>query len=99
MKTNQSLCNSFLRAFLVPTLAFCFLEVSLSGAEPGKAQPPAKKADAPAGDPQAEIKAGKAPSASVSRKVLIFRNVRSWKRKIDFEEALTNAGFKFDVKP
>jgi hypothetical protein len=30
---------------------------------------------------------------------LIFRNIRSWNRKQDFEETLTAMGFKFDVKP
>ena len=46
-----------------------------------------------------EKKSPTALAASPSRKVLIFRNVRSWNRKRDFEEALTNSGFKFDVKP
>ena len=46
-----------------------------------------------------EKKLPTALAASPSRKVLIFRNVRSWNRKRDFEEALTNSGFKFDVKP
>jgi hypothetical protein len=29
---------------------------------------------------------------------LIFRNIRSWNRKPDFEEALTELGYKYDVK-
>jgi len=37
--------------------------------------------------------------AAASSKVLIFRNIRSWNRKPDFEETLTALGFKFDVKP
>jgi hypothetical protein len=31
-------------------------------------------------------------------KVLVFRNVRSWNRKIDFEDVLTDLGISFDVK-
>ena len=36
--------------------------------------------------------------AGASTNVLIFRNVRSWRRQVDFEEALTELGMKFDVK-
>src|SRR5262245_44561527 len=46
-----------------------------------------------------EKKSQTALAGAPSRKVLIFRNVRSWNRKRDFEEALTNSGFKFEVKP
>jgi len=31
-------------------------------------------------------------------KALVFRNVRSWNRKIDFEDVLTDLGMSFDVK-
>jgi hypothetical protein len=40
----------------------------------------------------------KAVTATPSTNVLIFRNVRSWNRKPDFEEALTELGFKYEVK-
>lgn len=39
-----------------------------------------------------------AKTVAASTNVLIFRNVRSWGRKPDFEEALTELGFKYDVK-
>src|SRR5690242_14151554 len=32
-------------------------------------------------------------------KVLVFRNVRSWNRKVDFEEVLSELGVPFEVKP
>jgi len=38
-------------------------------------------------------------SVAASTNILIFRNVRSWNRQPDFEEALTELGYKFDVKP
>src|SRR5262249_50438751 len=38
-------------------------------------------------------------AANAPAKVLVFRNVRSWRRKMDFEEVLTNLGFQFEVKP
>jgi len=39
-----------------------------------------------------------AKSIAASTNVLIFRNVRSWNRKPDFEEALSELGLKYDVK-
>jgi hypothetical protein len=75
-----------------------------AGSETRPATPAAKEQNArvagsettPAPAPQA----APAAKASVSSSnVLIFRNVRSWRRKVDFEEALTELGFKFDVKP
>lgn len=36
--------------------------------------------------------------AGASTNVLIFRNVRSWRRQVDFEEALSELGMTFDVK-
>ena len=44
-------------------------------------------------DPQAVAQ------AAGKSKILVFRNIRSFKREQDFEEALTNLQFKFDVKP
>src|SRR5437870_2706086 len=67
-----------------------------AGAEPAKA-PSVAKESKPAAGGQA-VKPAAAAAGQPSRKVLLFRNVRSWKRKVDFEEALTNLGFKFDVK-
>lgn len=37
--------------------------------------------------------------AAETAKVLIFRDIPSWNRHPDFEEALTSLNFKFDVKP
>ena len=37
--------------------------------------------------------------ASEKSKILIFRDIRSWNRLQDFEEALTALHFNFDVKP
>ena len=40
-----------------------------------------------------------APASKASRtNVLIFRNIRSWRRQQDFEEALKDQGLHFDVK-
>jgi len=44
-------------------------------------------------DPQAIAQAAE------KSKILIFRNIRSWNRLQDFEEALAILHFKFDVKP
>jgi hypothetical protein len=44
-----------------------------------------------AGTPTTKIKS--------NGKVLVFRNVPSWNRKPDFEEVLTSARLRFDVKP
>ena len=68
------------------------------GAEPLPAVAPASKPALP-GAINKEGAAAVAPAKAVpSRKGIIFRNVRSWKRAADFEEALGNLGFKFDVK-
>jgi hypothetical protein len=40
-----------------------------------------------------------APATKFSRQALVFRNVRSWNRRPDFEEVLTELAFKYDVKP
>lgn len=37
--------------------------------------------------------------AAEKSKILIFRNVRSWNRLQDFEEAMAGLHFKYDVKP
>ncbi len=37
--------------------------------------------------------------AEANSKILIFRDVRSWGRKPDFEEVLNGLHYKFDVKP
>src|SRR4051794_29159212 len=37
--------------------------------------------------------------AAEKSKILIFRDIRSWNRLQDFEEALTALHFNFDVKP
>jgi hypothetical protein len=42
---------------------------------------------------------GAIAQAAANSKVLIFRNIRSWDRHPDFEEALTGLNYKFDVKP
>jgi hypothetical protein len=62
-----------------------------------KAQTPPEAKPAVASESKAPAVATPAtPSASTN--VLIFRNVRSWRRQVDFEEALTELGMKFDVK-
>jgi len=53
---------------------------------------------APAKAAAAAKAAAPAKTVAASTNVLIFRNVRSWGRKPDFEEALTELGFKYDVK-
>ena len=53
---------------------------------------------APAKAAAAAKPAAPAKTVAASTNVLIFRNVRSWNRKPDFEEALTELGFKYDVK-
>src|SRR5262245_39009653 len=72
--------------------------------------PPAAGPPAPGAQSATETKppgaavtkgAAAAPTAAKpesSRHVLVFRNVRSWNRKRDFEEALDELAFKYDVK-
>jgi hypothetical protein len=38
-------------------------------------------------------------TTNVSRTVLVFRDIPSWNRPIDFEDVLTDLGFNFEVKP
>jgi hypothetical protein len=47
----------------------------------------------------ADAKAPALAASNASPRFLVFRNVRSWRRQLDFEEALTSLEFKFDVKP
>lgn len=64
----------------------------------------AGKAPAPVASEAVKPAEPKAPAvaaprvATASTNVLIFRNVRSWRRQVDFEEALTELDMKFDVK-
>ena len=59
------------------------------------AEPPSAKVSPVAATKPKDL----APSTPNSvTNVLIFRNVRSWRRKVDFEEALTEQEIKFDVK-
>lgn len=58
----------------------------------------ANAAESAAAKAAAAAKASPAKTVAASTNVLIFRNVRSWGRKPDFEEALTELGFKYDVK-
>jgi len=102
MKTNHTKLESpAFRAPLLSALAFALaLSVTpgrVSGAEPAK-DPKAADVKAAAAA-EGKAKESKVAAAKPSRKVLVFRNIRSWKRKVDFEEALDNSGFKFDVKP
>src|SRR6266542_6739082 len=60
---------------------------------PKEQSAPEKKAALPL-----EAKAAASTSTNSSRQVLVFRNVRSWNRKTDFEEVLTDFAFQFDVK-
>ena len=93
--------NRFLVALLIPALAGLLPACRKpAGGEPASVPPVAK------GRSTNEVKPGvalepKAPASTVtnsSRQVLVFRNVRSWNRKADFEEVLTDAAFKFDVR-
>ncbi len=60
---------------------------------PKEQSAPEKKAALPL-----EAKAAASTSTNSSRQVLVFRNVRSWNRKTDFEEVLTDFAFQFDVE-
>jgi hypothetical protein len=53
---------------------------------------------APPQNRSASNQAGAAPSGG-DAKILIFRNVRSWNRPVDFEEALAELKLPFHVKP
>jgi hypothetical protein len=73
---------------------FAFLGIvglAAGATESGHAAEPAAKAPA-------AVTASPARTSAVSTNVLIFRNSRSWNRKPDFEEALTELGYKYDVK-
>lgn len=65
---------------------------ALSVSEFSNAAEPAPAKDKPV------AKALPTKTIAASTNVLIFRNTRSWNRKPDFEEALTELGFKYDVK-
>lgn len=60
----------------------------------------AAAADAPAPTPsgKGDAKTASLQPAKSGTNVLIFRNNRSWNRKPDFEETLSELGHKFDVK-
>ena len=84
------------RSFVVLALA-----VAAFGAVLGRtsaADAPAKPASAEKKPAPAEGRAIAGAPAVAQTNILIFRNVRSWKRTPDFEEALTELGLKFDVK-
>lgn len=60
----------------------------------------AAAADAPVPTPsgKSEANAASLQPAKTATNVLIFRNNRSWNRKPDFEETLSELGHKYDVK-
>lgn len=99
---------SFLLALGIGVLAFgiaaCNKPVATeSAAAPaeGKLQSQAKTPSEPKPTVTTPTKAPPAtarPATGSSTNVLIFRNVRSWRRPVDFEEALTELGMKYDVK-
>jgi hypothetical protein len=72
-------------------------------AEPASAPPPAKEQNAvqsksaPVEPTAAAVAAAQTPTRSPTQ-VLVFRNIPSWRRPIDFEQVLTNLGFSFVVK-
>jgi hypothetical protein len=93
-------------ALVIPALAFVLNACNKpAGPQPVTVTPvtvtPATKDDnASEAKPgaTADSKAIVPAATNSSRQVLVFRNVRSWNRKMDFEEALTNMAFEFEVK-
>jgi hypothetical protein len=71
-----------------------------AGPKPAGAPAAVKSEKQPATLSPAKKETTATPPASTNapRQVLIFRNVRSWNRKMDFEEALANLAFHFEVK-
>ena len=91
-------------------LAIGFLALSVTACnKPNAPEPPAApsttRAQSPPEAKPTAVPEAKAPGVAapatqgVSTNVLIFRNVRSWRRQVDFEEALTELGMNFEVKP
>ena len=76
-----------------------------AGPAPANVAPSAKepaapqvKSTSPDDSKAAALTAPNSSSQVSSRQVLVFRNVRSWNRRPDFEEILTDLAFKFDVR-
>src|SRR5436190_4760544 len=74
--------------------------------EPAKT-PPVSKPPVPMTElktPEAKPPLAATPKPSIASatnsptKALVFRNVRSWNRKVDFEDVLTDLGMTFDVR-
>jgi hypothetical protein len=103
MKRLPSNHIGFLLALVIPALFLCLTACKKPGPpEPAKAAPASTEQNSPNPKPvaAAESKASTVAATSDSTtNVLVFRNIRSWRRKIDFEEVLTDFGVKFEVKP
>jgi hypothetical protein len=88
LKAPRLHSTGFLLPLILTATAFSLMpSLRAADAEPGKAAKDKSEA-------KPTVAAANAPT-----KVLVFRNVRSWRRKMDFEEVLTNLGFQFEVKP
>ena len=83
-----------------PFRALSFAALALGGflCHASAADAPAKARAAEKEQTPADTKATAVAPSAAGTNVLIIRNVRSWKRKTDFEEALKELDQKFDVK-
>src|SRR5882672_3389851 len=94
--------NGVLFMLAIQALAFSFTGCKKPAlSEPDKPPIASKEQNAPVAVPAAPAPS-QIPAVATTNsplEVLVFRNVRSWNRKPDFEEALTELGVKFEVKP
>jgi hypothetical protein len=103
MNTKQTTPSAigFLLALVIPALALSLTACNKpAGSEAPAAPPVPKEQKSPDAKPAVttESKASALATSNPPSRALVFRNVRSWRRKVDFEEVLTDLGYKFDVR-
>ncbi len=91
----------FLLALIIPALALSLTACKKPATSEAPAAPTvSKEQNSPDAKP-ALTNESKPPASATSNsptRALVFRNVRSWRRKVDFEDVLTDLGYKFDVR-
>ncbi len=91
----------FLLALVIPALALSLTACKRPAGSEAPAAPSVSKEQNSRDAKPVETTESKVPAVATSgppTKALVFRNVRSWRRKVDFEEVLTDLGYKFDVR-
>jgi len=103
MNTKQTTPSAigFLLALVIPALALSLTACKKPAGSEAPAAPTVSKEQTSRDAKPVVTTESKAPALATSNpptKALVFRNVRSWRRKVDFEEVLTDLGYKFDVR-